>query len=366
MRRLTLHVGLHKTGTSFQQRLLVENRGLFAEAGLGFGPFQNPVTGSHHPILAAIEREGPEAVFARAAGIPGARLLISAEGLSGAMHERPGYLAAIHAAAARHFEPHLVVFLRRQDFLKESVYAEAAKTWLDGGIHDDHHYDFDHAARLAQFEAVFGPARVHVALYRDPGPNDLIGDLLAAAGTPIDRARLKEVAPLNVSMPRRKTLFLGQMPKPRDAADDQDARAAPHFIARVLAGSAAVADDGGRFLMSPAERYALVAAHHAGNRALVEARGLDAGPFLGLPEPDAPWTPPAPITAAEIAAVWRECLAACFRSRRNPVAAARMAAQVSRLLRPMGRRLSQGSGKAPDARASEEPARAWYAVHNRR
>ena len=60
-------------------------------------------------------------------------------------------------------------------------------------------------------------------------------------GTPIDRARLKEVAPLNVSMPRRKTLFLGQMPKPREAADDQDARAAPHFIARVLAGSAAVA-----------------------------------------------------------------------------------------------------------------------------
>ena len=273
------------------------------------------------------------------------------------MHERPGYLAAVHAAAARHFEPHLVVFLRRQDFLKESVYAEAAKTWLDGGIHDDHHYDFDHAARLAQLEAVFGPARVHVALYRDPGPNDLIGDLLAAAGTPIDRARLKEVAPLNVSMPRRKTLFLGQMPKPREAADNQDARAAPHFIARVLAGSAAVADDGGRFLMSPAERYALVAAHHAGNRALVEARGLDAGPFLGLPEPDAPWTPPAPITAAEIAAVWRECLAACFRSRRNPVAAARMAAQVSRLLRPMARRLSQGSGKAPDARVIEEPGR---------
>ena len=30
-----------------------------------------------------------------------------------------------------------------------------------------------------------------------------------------------------------------------------DARVAPHFIARVLAGSAAVADDGGRFLMSP-------------------------------------------------------------------------------------------------------------------
>ncbi len=108
MRRLYLHVGLHKTGTSYLQRLFVENRALLAAAGLGLGPFQDPVSGSHHPILAAIEREGPEAVFARAAEAPGERLLISAEELSEGLNARPGYLAAIHAAAARHFEPHLV------------------------------------------------------------------------------------------------------------------------------------------------------------------------------------------------------------------------------------------------------------------
>ena len=214
MRRLYLHVGLHKTGTSYLQRLLVENRALLAEAGLGLGPYQDPVSGSHHPILAAIEREGPEAVFARASETPGERLLISAEELSEEMNARPGYLAAIHAAAARHFEPHLVIFLRRQDFLKESVYAEAVKDWFAGSIHDDHHYDYDHAARIARLEAVFGPARVHVTLYRDPGPNDIVGDLLAATGTAIDRARLTPVPRQNVSMHRRKTLFLGQMPKP--------------------------------------------------------------------------------------------------------------------------------------------------------
>ena len=147
---------------------------------------------------------------------------------------------------------------------------------------------------------------MHVALYRDPGPNDIVGDLLAATGTAVDRDRLAPVPRQNVSMHRRKTLFLGQMPKPPEAPDDAAARVAPHFVARVLAGSAAVADDGGRFLMSPRQRHALVAAHLAGNRALVEGRGLaDPGSFLDLPDPDAPWAPPAPITAAEVAAVWR-------------------------------------------------------------
>jgi hypothetical protein len=340
MRQLYLHAGLHKTGTSFLQRLMLENRALLAKAGLGLGPFQDPRSGSHHPILAAIEAEGPEAVFARAAEAPGERLLISVEELSQEMHRRPGYLAALHAAAARRFEPHLVIFLRRQDFLKESVYAEAVKGWYAGTIEDDRHYDYDHAARIARLEAAFGAERVHVALYRDPGPNDLVGDLLAATGTTLDPGRLKPVPRQNVAMDRRKTLFLGQMPKPPEAADNAAARVAPHFVARVLAGSTAVADDGGRFLMPPRARHALVAAHLASNRALVEGRGLDPGPFLALPDPEAPWSPPAPITAAEVDAVWRECLVACVRSRsRRPLAAARLAAQISRLLRPMARRL---------------------------
>ena len=140
-------------------------------------------------------------------------------------------------------------------------------------------------------------------------------------------------------------------------------RIAPHFVARVLAGSSAIADDGGRFLLSPAERHALVAAHLDGNRALVGRRGIaDPGGFVDLPDPDAPWTPPAPITAAEVAAVWRECLAACFRSRRNPFAAARLAAQVARLIRPVARRIARepaGAGRPSDRGGAsvERPAR---------
>ena len=170
MRRLYLHVGLHKTGTSSLQRLTLENRALFAAAGLGLGPFQDP-SGSHHPIVEAIDREGPEAVLARVAEAQGPRLLVSAEELSSRLLE-PRYAAALAAAAARHFETHLVVFLRRQDYLKESAFAEIVKDWYSGDIRDDDHYHLDHAGRVAALEAAFGPGRVQVALYRDPGPNE--------------------------------------------------------------------------------------------------------------------------------------------------------------------------------------------------
>jgi hypothetical protein len=333
MRWLYLHVGLHKTGTSSLQRLVLENRGLLAEAGLGLGPFQDR-SGSHHPIVEAIDRQGPEAVFARAAEAPGPRLLISAEELSSRLLDT-GYAAALAAAAAKHFEPHLIVFLRRQDYLKESAFAEIVKDWYAGDIRDDGHYHFDHAGRVAALEAAFGPGRVHLALYRDPGPNDIVGDLLALTGTAVDRARLRPVARQNVSMHRRKTLFLAGMPKPRGATVDPRDRVAPRFVARVVADSEAIADDGERFLLSPRERHALVAAHLAGNRALVARHGLaDPGPFLALPDPDAPWSPPAPIAAREVAAVRRAALTACLRGR-NPFAAARLAAQVARLLAPM-------------------------------
>ena len=92
-------------------------------------------------------------------------------------------------------------------------------------------------------------------------------------------------------------------------------------VAGILRESGAVADDGGRYLLSPRERHDLVARHQAGNRALAARYGLDdAGSFLDLPDPDAPWAPPAPITAAERRAAFRAVLGG-LAARRNPLAA---------------------------------------------
>ena len=281
--------------------------------------------------------------------------MISAEELSSGLLEPP-YAAALAAAAARHFEPHLIVFLRRQDHLKESAFAEIVKDWYAGDIRDDDHYDYDHAGRVAALAAAFGPGRVQVALYRDPGPNDIVGDLLAAdrhGGRP--RRASGRWRRRNVSMHRRKTLFLAGMPKPAGATVDS---ARP--------GGAALRRPGGGGHSTPSpttgcasscrrvDRHALVAAHLDGNRALVDRLGLaDPGPFLELPDPDAPWSPPAPITAREVAAVRRAALAACLRGR-NPVAAARLA----------GVRTSNGQNRTLSERSvnwlRRPGARSWW------
>ena len=265
-----------QTGTSYLQKLFLENRALLLEAGLGLGPYQNPRTGSHHPILAAFRDEGPARVFARVAECPGARLLISVEQLSAEMLDR-ATAEAWRDAARAHFEVKVIIFLRRQDYLKESVFAQIVKDWYTGGILQDDHYDYDHDARLALLEAVFGAGNVTPILYRDPGPNDLVGDLLGAMGIALDRDRLAPVPAQNVSMGRRKVLFLSQLPKPRRAESSARARALPLFVAGVVARSPAIADDGERFLMSPRARHELVAGHLAGNRALVARHGIAGG-----------------------------------------------------------------------------------------
>lgn len=352
MRELYLHIGLHKTGTSYLQKLFLENRALLLEAGLGLGPYQNPKTGSHHPILEAFRSEGPARVFARVAECPGARLLISAEQLSAEMLDR-ATAEAWRDAARAHFEVKVVIFLRRQDYLKESVYAQIVKDWYTGGILQDDHYDYDHDRRLALLEAVFGAGNVTPLLYRDPGPNDLVGDLLGAMGIALDRDRLAPVPAQNVSMGRRKVLFLSQLPKPRRAESSARARALPLFVAGVVARSPAIADDGERFLMPPRARHDLMAAHLAGNRALIARRGLagqgpGADAFVNPPDPDAPWTPPAPITRAEAMGVWRAVLAACRGARSLP-GAVRMSARVTAYLAPMLLRRPRGLAAEPGA-----------------
>ena len=128
-------------------------------------------------------------------------------------------------------------------------------------------------------------------VYDDFGGGDIVAPFLAALGLDLDTGQLAPVGRQNASMHRRKLLFLGGFPKPAAAGrwENGAARFPAGFVTRVLAASDAVADDGGRFLMAPAERHALVAAHLAGNRALVARHGIaDPGGFVALPDPDTP------------------------------------------------------------------------------
>jgi hypothetical protein len=346
MRKLYLHIGLHKTGTTYLQKLALENRDILRQNGLGLAPFIDPALGTHHPILAAIERAGPRRVLARvAARNPGLDTLVSAEELSRHLEDE-GRARALRDAARAHFDAvRLVVFLRRQDFLKESYYAEQVKLTLQGSIAETAGLDGDHAARLARLEAVFGEGSLAVRLYRDPGPNDVVGDFLSALELDLDPSELRPVERLNASLHRRKVVFLSHVPKARRPG----ARRAflPHLMRRHVTETAAIRDDGGRFLMPPAARRAMVARHLEGNRAIVARYRLArAEGFVSLPDADPAWTPPAPISPAETRAVALGALRRVWTGR-GPVAALKVTAGLGVLLARTAWRIRAEARAAP-------------------
>lgn len=137
-KRLIVHIGMHKTGTSSVQRYFSRNRAMLGRMGVcyphSFGP-KGERQPKHAAIFDAISHLadhgapdpvlGPaESVIERAAAeieSASARVaLISAEGLSG---ERPVFAKALASLEDR-FETTIVIFLRRQDHWLESFYKQ--------------------------------------------------------------------------------------------------------------------------------------------------------------------------------------------------------------------------------------------------
>jgi hypothetical protein len=334
VRTLYIHIGQPKTGSSSIQRFLVDNRAALLDAGLGLGPYMTLPTGKSLPLRRAIAAKGLGAVMAELAASPGENLVISSEHLCSLLVDTR-QAEAIRDAARRHFRPVVVVFLRRQDYWLESDYAQEVKTCYAGSIQafaaaalaDGAGFDYD--GGLARLERIFGRDHLRVLLYRDRGPNDVVADFLAALDLGLGPDRAAAAGRLNASPHRRKLLFLSQVPKPDPKIQDLAT-----FMAEVVGRSGAIADDGARFLMSPEDRYRLVAAHVTGNRALVARYGLgDAEHFAGLPDPAADWSPPRPITPSERRAVLGEAMLACARMARgrHPRFVLRMAGKVASL-----------------------------------
>ena len=272
--------------------------------------------------------------------------MISAEELSSRLLEPP-YAAALAAAAARHFEPHLVVFLRRQDFLKESAFAEIVKDWYAGDIRDDDHY---HSTTPGGWRRWRRPSAAAGCRWRSTATRGRTTSSATCWRRPARRSTRRASGRSR----RRTSRCTGARrcsspacrsppaPPPTRATGWRRASSPGWWRTRTRSPTTGCASSCRR-----SERHALVAAHLDGNRALVDRLGLaDPGPFLALPDPDAPWTPPAPIAPREVAAVRRAALAACLRGR-NPVAAARLAAQVARLLAPMTGGVGRPAARTP-------------------
>lgn len=152
-KRLILHIGMHKTGTSSVQRYFSRNRAVLRRMGVCY-PRSIGAAGERQPkhaaIFDAISHEadhgathpvlGPSALLIEDAAkaiqsAPGRLGVLSAEGLSG---ERPVFAETL-APIGDLFDTTVVVFVRRQDhwvesFYKQMVLSRQVKETL--GFHD--------------------------------------------------------------------------------------------------------------------------------------------------------------------------------------------------------------------------------------
>ena len=203
-KRLIIHIGMHKTGTSSVQRYFSRNRAVLKRMGVCY-PRSVGADGARQPkhaaIFNAISHEadygvacpalGPsapliEATAAEIEAAPGRLGILSAEGLSG---ERPVFAEAMAPLATR-FDSTVVVFVRRQDHWVESFYkqmvlsrevreARSFHEFLKTPTTQDH-MDFDRI--IGWWRSAFDDVRVFG--FHPSGARRPLAHLLKVAGLP--------------------------------------------------------------------------------------------------------------------------------------------------------------------------------------
>lgn len=177
-KRIHLHIGTHKTGTTALQQTLAENRELLAQEG-----FLYPRTGWHQfaQHLLAFEKKGKvntgmnaemegvwEALRAEVENFSGTDVIISSEEFSTLADP-----SALRAELAD-YPVSVYIYLRRQDAIFESIYNQQTKDWLSPRVESleeclaapEMIYPlFDYYALLTRWADIFGMDNLVVRNY---------------------------------------------------------------------------------------------------------------------------------------------------------------------------------------------------------
>lgn len=294
--RLILHVGTHKTGTSYLQKLFLENRSVLEEESIALAQPVHEVLGDHHFLVSFLEAgEDGEAQFL--AGLENACdcTLLSSETMLTWLwtSKRAPELAA---ELSRRFDVCVVLYLRRQDYLKESVFAEVACSWYQGDIRDENHYTYDYSLFVDRLAALFGAEALRLGIYWDDRPQDLAADFLGLCGLERVIPRLSAIPRQRVSLDRRQVALLARCPK-------EDPQLLERLRTAVLS-QGVLEPDPCKYQLSPEERRAFLEPYIASNRRLAQAFRPDAERFLTAADPAAElWSRPAAFSAVEVAAL---------------------------------------------------------------
>ncbi|MDP3973078.1 MAG: hypothetical protein Q8P61_09245 [Candidatus Nanopelagicales bacterium] len=201
---LVLHIGTHKTGSTFIQRTLAASRALLAGAGWCYPDFLP--ADNHARVLLPFTNGAPQALYRRqqvtdpaatlrqldqqfaARVAPGQRWVMSSEQAS-SMLDAAGWQDLLQFLGT-HFSPiRLVVYYRRQDFHMCSAYGQNIKMGWDFDFGPDYlkriRRRLDHLGHHAQLAGLSGCdellARPYLERYKR-APLDLIADFASTVG----------------------------------------------------------------------------------------------------------------------------------------------------------------------------------------
>lgn len=293
--QVLLHCGLHKTGTSYLQQVFRENSALLARHGIHYpiGPNAYIQRTGNHSVIAANYQQGIDVTAHFQSHVTmesdAPCLLISGEEFSRLLL-RNSFLEEFLRATSD-AEVKFVFYLRRQDHLRESVYAQSVKNGLHGDISQTK-YNFDFLETVRPFVEAVGLKNVVVRPYNlEKWPDgELVNDFCAAIGRPELSADLvlPEKSRINTRLSRQHTFLLSRL----------KTQAAKAKMWRFFEKNPIPQDsEESKFFMSPDGRRTFMMQHATSSKAMGDLFGIvDMCDFLGIDDTEIEheWTPFSP------------------------------------------------------------------------
>jgi hypothetical protein len=288
MRILYLHVGVHRTATTSIQRFMRANFNPLLAKG-----YLYPFGVARHTAVVGRLRYGmiSAADFAQdllrrmeARGDHVQSAVISDEDMSSVED------FSAFAGLTRYFDVKVVVSLRRQDLWLESWYLQNVKwQWNPSLSHltfaefYDRRAEFfwiDYAARLAQYEALFGAGCIRAGVFEEADmPDGPIDAFLRMIGI-VDQSGFGEKLHSNSSLSPLASEFMRHLPL--DEVETLDRRL---FERACMAVDAGLVKNGSKLIMAYDQRLAVQAEYAAGNKVAAQ-RYLKRDVLFAEPLPD--------------------------------------------------------------------------------
>jgi hypothetical protein len=206
-RKLILHVGRHKTGTTSLQRFLSLNDRLLLEKHSILYAATGRSNNYHHPVFRSLFEKGNYLDQRLISELKkefdesnADTLLLSSEMLS-----RPGVSREklqIIKSAFQDFSIDVIIYLRRQDDFLESAYAERVKQGICSFPQDIHSLDeilaLDYYEFIKRYTSVFGEGNVGVRVFSKSRNFRIFQDFLGSIGCEWNQAMALPQKSLNI------------------------------------------------------------------------------------------------------------------------------------------------------------------------